>query len=128
MHWSGPWAVVARSLGASERLAGSACGKRQRGLPLNAIVSHHLESGRVGSIASSSTALEYPVATVGDNLPALNRLRCSVCVASSSPSRGLRRKSKCDAPSSHPCSGPVHTAVGACQTFGIVVPGKENDG
>src|SRR5258706_12099687 len=85
MHWSGPWAVVARSLGASERLAGSACGKRQRGLPLNAIVSHHLESGRVGSIASSSTALEYPVATVGDHFPALNRLRRSVCVASSSP-------------------------------------------
>ena len=89
MRWSGPWTIVGRTLVANRLLAGSACGKRHRGRPLNAIVSHHLESGRVGSIASSSTALEYPVATVGDHLPALNRLRCSVCVASSSPSRGL---------------------------------------
>src|SRR5260221_250554 len=88
-RWSGPWTIVGRTLVANRLLAGSACGKRHRGRPLNAIVSHHLESGRVSSIASSSTALEYPVATVGDHLPALNRLRCSVCAASSSPSRGL---------------------------------------
>ncbi len=44
MRWSGPWAVVARTLVANQRLAGSACGKRQRGLPLNAIVRAHLMS------------------------------------------------------------------------------------
>src|SRR5260221_13534157 len=100
----------------------------QRGRPLNSVVSHHLESGRVGSIASSSTALEYPVATVGDHLPALQSFALlglrGFVVTESRP----RRKSKCDAPSSHPYSRPVHTAGWACQTFGIVVPRKANDG
>ena len=36
---------MGRTLVANRLLAGSACGKRQRGRPLNAIVSHHLEAG-----------------------------------------------------------------------------------
>src|SRR4051812_37330026 len=41
MRWSGPWTIVGRTLVANRLLAGSACGKRQRGRPLNAIVRRH---------------------------------------------------------------------------------------
>jgi hypothetical protein len=42
-RWSGPWAIVARTLVANQWLAGSACGKRHRGRPLNSLVRTHLE-------------------------------------------------------------------------------------
>src|SRR5258706_4081966 len=38
MRWSGPWTIVGRTLVANRLLAGSACGKRQRGWPLNSVV------------------------------------------------------------------------------------------
>jgi len=58
MRWSGPWTIVGRTLGANRLLACSACGKRQRGRPLNAIVRHHLRwKGKVIT-ASSPCALE----------------------------------------------------------------------
>jgi hypothetical protein len=37
MRWSGPWTIVGRTLDANRLLAGSACGKRHPGRPLNAI-------------------------------------------------------------------------------------------
>ena len=43
-RWSGPWTIVGRTLVANRLLAGSACGKRQRGRPLNSVVRRHVRS------------------------------------------------------------------------------------
>jgi hypothetical protein len=56
MRWSGPWAIVARTLVANRWLAGSACGKRQRGRPLNAIVRRHVS----GQLRITRTPYEEP--------------------------------------------------------------------
>ena len=40
-RWSGPWTIVGRTLVANRLLAGFACGKRQRGRPLNSAVRSH---------------------------------------------------------------------------------------
>jgi ribosomal protein S18 acetylase RimI-like enzyme len=42
MRWSGPWTIVGRTLVANRLLAGSACGKVQRGRPLNSVVRLHV--------------------------------------------------------------------------------------
>jgi hypothetical protein len=49
MRWSGPWNIVGRTLVANRLLAGSACGKRQRGRPLNAIVRSHANERGISS-------------------------------------------------------------------------------
>lgn len=60
MRWSGPWTIVGRTLDANRLLAGSACGGRQRGRPLNTIVSCHLKrslSSAIVAIATSGAVL-----------------------------------------------------------------------
>src|SRR5258706_1019816 len=140
MRWSGPWTIVGRTLGANRLLACSACGRRQRGRPLNSVVSHHLKSGASEfHFLQLERSGKYRGNRQG-SFPALNRSSFSVRAASSfteSPPRsfallGLRgfvghRVAVSANRREALFSGPVHTPGRSCQTFGIGLR-KANDG
>src|SRR5258706_12223707 len=57
MRWSGPWTIVGRTLVANRLLAGSACGKRHRGRPLNATVRQPIEISPSSNVGAGGTGI-----------------------------------------------------------------------
>jgi hypothetical protein len=65
MRWSRPWTITGRTLVANRLLACSACGKQQRGRPLNAVVRRQQMPGLAVTVNGRKVAT---VSTEGYNL------------------------------------------------------------